>query len=189
MTAKKLKTSLTATQGQRSVGASTTTGRISSTVAQKSQVPRISGVKARERQVLRTEVPEGVDLEVLAARIAAHMQTASMPNTPIVGQVNELQASYSMGPEKALKGTASPIDAGLSELHKAVETLESQSQLLIQALDPVLLYDYGDTDVKAKDGGMPTTAISPMHSRINDLTDYVNAITARLRNVNGRVQL
>lgn len=140
------------------------------------------------------EVPDGVDMDVLAAKIAAHMQGAQLASNASHGQTvgQPSGASFASAASSLQHSTdpvakASPIDGALSDLQMNLNDLENYLGSLIQAIDPVLLYDYDNE--KSGEAGMALASISPMHSRILGLTAQVRTLVERVQNTTGRVQL
>lgn len=178
MTAKKLKALPTATQGQRAVAPAT----------------RTAGVKARERVNATPPAAEGVDMDVLADKIAARMLSAELASNAVQGQklgqssgASFASAASSLQHSTDLVAKASPIDGALSDLQMNLNDLENCLGFLIQAIDPILLYDYDNE--KSGEAGMALASISPMHSRILGLTTQVRTLVERVQNTTGRVQL
>lgn len=149
----------------------------------------------QKRQPTKAEAPKDIDMDVLADKIAARMGGAS-PACLSQGAANAVQTSSdTYSGARALsasfedKAPSSPIDSALADLQNALSELDNQSNLLIQAIDPVLLYNYDEEGNKLEAGQTPVTLVSPMHNRIISLTDQVNALAARINNARNRVQL
>ena len=80
----------------------------------------------------------------------------------------------------------SPIDGALSDLQVNLRDLESSVDSLIQAISPVLLYDYDEKNVEKT---MALASISPLHSRVLGLNAQVQALSELVKHTQGRVQL
>jgi hypothetical protein len=158
------------------------------------------------------EVPDGVDMDVLADKIAARLRGAEIASNTAqgqgVGQVSGASQS-SVTSANVLTGDvvltaqrltgpilqhstdpvvkASPIDGAMSNLQLNLNDLESNISTLINAIDPILLSDYDNE--KSDEVGMSLASISPMHSRILGLTAQVKMLTECVKNTTGRVQL
>lgn len=174
MTNKKLKTATTSAAQN-----ATSTGRTSAN-------PQIA---SKPRQVLKMEVPEGVSMDELADKIAARMRGAELTSNAIrvqnAGGIGaSLPASLVQRQEPTTKTT--PIDGALTDLRSDLDELEVNLGYLFQAIDPILLYE---SDGDKAECGMALVAISPLHSRILDLSSLVRELNSRVVNTRERVQL
>lgn len=171
----------------------TSSGRSSSRAEHLSQTPQSAGQK---RQILEMEAPEGVDMDALAAKIAAHMRSAEMPAATQSQGVNEGFARVQdakCGPSTGNSMQMStqlmkvpPVEGEINSIALNLETVHSLITDLFSELNQMLAHE--EVGEREGDCNPSRPSESPLHRRLIDQNDTLETIIARLRHLKSRIR-
>lgn len=131
----------------------------------------------RTKVVQHVHIPDGTDLEALAALITARMQSALLPVVD-----SEPTADKKVAPTEK---KAAPIDTEIRDLDSEIDLLHTALGRLEDNLEPLLAYEQAPV---VDDDAPGRNCVSPLHSRLIDLNYRLRLVTARINHLDGRVR-